>query len=124
MSHCIGYIWKQVMERLFQMALGQWWLNRQNTGCHNLQHPDKPHYTVKHHFNSDLQMQLPSIKLHEYTKDDVVAIDAVIAGVTNQRYNEDPCHDVLWKNLKTSLYCQRCIICQVSSSQFECCMLQ
>ena len=28
MSHCIGYIWKQVMERAFQMALGQW-LNEQ-----------------------------------------------------------------------------------------------
>ena len=43
--------------------------------------PDKSYYTVKHLFNCDLQMQLPSIKLHDYTMDNVVALDTVIPEV-------------------------------------------
>ena len=59
--------------------------------------PDKPHYTVKHLFNSDLQMQLPSIKIHEYTKDDVVALDTAIPEVAPIK-GMMKIHDVLCKN--------------------------
>ena len=58
---------------------------------------DKLHYTVKHLFNSVLQMQLPSIKLHEYTKDDVAALDTVIPEVAPIK-GTMKIHDVLCKN--------------------------
>ena len=57
----------------------------------------KSHYTVKHLFYSDLHMQLPSIKLHEFTKDDVVALDTVIPEVAPIK-GTMKIHDVLCKN--------------------------